>query len=252
MDFLSAIDLSAGKLALGFAITFAAGIVRGFAGFGMSAIIVLALSMVLPPVQIVPMALMMEVAASVRLLPSVRGRINWVLARRLFLGSLLGAPAGVYLLASVDEDAMRAGLSLFVLGVSLFLWSGRADGLRSNALNTTLTGIFSGFANGAASFGGQPVALFMAAASIAAAEARSTMIVLTFFTDSYASVLAAFQGLISPAIAGRAALFLVTMFVGIALGSGAFRRADQRSYRRFVLVLLMGLAAAGLVRTIAG
>ncbi len=252
MDFLSAIDLSAGKLAFGFAAVFAAGVIRGFAGFGMSAIIVLSLTMVLPPVQIVPMALMMEVAASLRLLPSVRGNIDRTLAGRLFLGSLIGAPAGVYLLTALPEDAMRAGLSLFVLGISLFLWSGRADGLRPNALNTTLTGVFSGIANGAASFGGQPVALFMAAASIAAAEARSTMILLTFFTDGYASGLAAYQGLISPGIAGRAALFLVPMFVGIALGSGAFRRSDQRSYRRFVLLLLMGLAAAGLIRTIAG
>ncbi len=252
MGFLSAIDLSAGELALGFALVFAAGIVRGFAGFGMSAIIVLSLTMVLPPVQIVPMALMMEVAASLRLLPSVRGDINWVLARRLFLGSLIGAPAGVYVLASLPADTMRAGLSFFVLGISLFLWSGRADGLRPNALNTTLTGIFSGIANGAASFGGQPVALFMAATSIAAAQARSTMIVLTFFTDAYASGLAAFQGLISPGIAGRAALFVIPMFLGIALGSGAFHRADQRSYRHFVLLLLMGLAVAGLLRTLLG
>ncbi len=252
MGFLSVIELSAGELTFGFVLVFAAGIIRGFAGFGMSAIIVLSLTLVLPPVQIVPMALMMEVAASLRLLAKVRGDINWVLARRLFLGSLLGAPAGVYVLSSLPEDTLRAGLSLFVLGISLLLWSGRADGLRPNALNTTLTGVFSGFANGAASFGGQPVALFMAAASIAAAQARSTMILLTFFTDSYASGLAAYQGLVSPGVAGRAALFLIPMFAGIAIGSGAFHRADQRSYRRFVLLLLMGLAVAGLIRTIAG
>ena len=52
---------------------FFAAIVRGYSGFGFSLLAITSISLVLPPVQIVPSIFLMEVTASVHLLPQVCG-----------------------------------------------------------------------------------------------------------------------------------------------------------------------------------
>ena len=53
------------------ACVFGAAIVRGFSGFGFSLLTITALTLALPPVDVIASVLILEVAASVHLLPSV-------------------------------------------------------------------------------------------------------------------------------------------------------------------------------------
>lgn len=64
-------------LAFAWAVVFAAGIVRGFAGFGFSALCVAGLSLFLPPAQVVPPVFMLEVLASVTLLRGALRDVDW-------------------------------------------------------------------------------------------------------------------------------------------------------------------------------
>ncbi len=57
---------------------FGAAVVRGYSGFGFSLLAITSLSLLLPPTQIVPSIFIMEVAASLHLLPSVWRDIHWV------------------------------------------------------------------------------------------------------------------------------------------------------------------------------
>jgi uncharacterized membrane protein YfcA len=56
---------------------FGAAVVRGYSGFGFSLLAVTSLSLLLPPTEIVPSIFIMEVAASLHLLPSVWRDIHW-------------------------------------------------------------------------------------------------------------------------------------------------------------------------------
>ena len=58
-------------------IILAAGCVRGYGGFGFSMITVAGWSLVLPVDRIVPTVLMLEVGASLFLLPGAWSRVNW-------------------------------------------------------------------------------------------------------------------------------------------------------------------------------
>ena len=58
-------------LSIAAAVVFAAAIIRGYSGFGFSMICAVSLSQVLPPVEVVPLILLLEVAASSWLLPGV-------------------------------------------------------------------------------------------------------------------------------------------------------------------------------------
>ena len=66
-------------LPLAYAITciFLAAIVRGFSGFGFSLLAISALSLVYAPAEIVPSIFMLELAASLNLLPSIWKDVHW-------------------------------------------------------------------------------------------------------------------------------------------------------------------------------
>src|SRR3954452_1290136 len=89
------------------ACVFAAAIVRGYSGFGFSLLAITSLSLMLPPAEIIPPIFMMEVAASLSLLPGIWKDIHWRSLGLLGAGCLVGTPIGVWLLASVPAEPMK-------------------------------------------------------------------------------------------------------------------------------------------------
>ena len=88
-------------------VVFAAGIVRGFAGFGFSALCVAGLSLFMPPAVVVPPVFALEVLASLTLLRSAWKHVDWGWLGWLVVGNALCIPLGVALLAYVDETGLR-------------------------------------------------------------------------------------------------------------------------------------------------
>ncbi len=83
---------------------FGGALVRGYTGFGSSLIWVSSLSLVLPPVIVVPAVYLLEIAASAHLLPRVWRKIEWRSLRWLLLGTFVATPPGVYLLSALPAS----------------------------------------------------------------------------------------------------------------------------------------------------
>ena len=251
MAFFDLIGLSPAATAYAVVCMLVAGFVRGFAGFGMSALMVLSLGLVLPPKAVVPSAFMLEVLASLRMLPAVRRDVQWRIAGLLLAGGAVGIPLGIHALAMVPDRPMRIVLSVFVLCVVVVLWTGFRLKTTPRGVWTVLWGVGSGVANGAASFGGQPNAIYLLSSPVSARAVRATLVFMALVTDVYATGMAAWHGLVTPDLLARTALLAVPMAVGIGLGGGHFLKAPAAAFRRFALVLLLVLAGAGLVRALA-
>lgn len=86
---------------------FGAAIVRGYSGFGFSLLSITALSLLLPPAIVVPSVFLLEVVASLRLLPEVWGQVHWRSLRLLLVGCVLATPVGVWTLANVSATPMK-------------------------------------------------------------------------------------------------------------------------------------------------
>ena len=97
------------QLAYAILCVFGAAIVRGYSGFGFSLLAITSLSLVLPPAQFIPSIFMMEIAASLYLLPGVWHEIHWKAILWLAVGCLIGTPFGVYALAHVPARADDPG-----------------------------------------------------------------------------------------------------------------------------------------------
>ena len=102
----------------------AAALIRGYSGFGLSAIAVTSLTLVLPPAEAVPVGLLLEIVASLGVLPQVWREAAWPTMALLLLGACLGTPLGVFLLTDLPVDVMRAAIASIVLCASLLLLIG--------------------------------------------------------------------------------------------------------------------------------
>ena len=226
---------------------FAAGVLRGLTGFGFSALAVSSMTLWLPPAQVVPLVRLLEVVASVRMLPAVWRDIHWDWMQWLVIGNLLGAPIGVALLAWVDADVAKLAIALTVLFFAVLLLRDWRPPWHDGRPARLGAGVVSGVFNGMAAVGGLSAMVVLLATAVAVATARATLIGLFFVIDIYALALAALHGLVDRTLLTVGILSLVPMLVGIDLGTRWFQRTDATRFRRYVICLLIALAGLGLL-----
>ena len=224
--------------------------IRGYSGFGFSALTVTSLALILPPSEIVPTAYMLEIAASIHMLPLVWRSIDWKILRWLFFGVVMGTPFGINFLEEVPQEIMRLVISGIVLTASLLLWRNIRFRSSANWYSILIVGFFSGVINGAAGIGGLPVVLFFLSISASSTLTRSTMVAYLFISDIYAVMLPGSQQLISTELLGRTVIFLIPLFAGIYLGHRSFVKTSPESFRKFTLGLLIFLSVAVIIRSV--
>ncbi|WP_421780381.1 sulfite exporter TauE/SafE family protein [Kiloniella litopenaei] len=226
-----------------------AGLCRGFAGFGLSALVVTSLTLVLLPVEVVPIALLLEMVSSLVMARMTWTAIHWGLLRWLCVGAAIGVPAGVFLLKVMPADPLRIAISLGVLIASILLFLGARFRVKESSPKNLSVGLVSGIANGAASLGGLPVAIYMMAAALPAEAVRATLNLYFLILDAYGTGTLFFAGLLDQVTIARALLLVVPVTLGIYLGNYIFQRSSANHYRYVVLILLMVLSISGLVKS---
>jgi uncharacterized protein len=231
---------------------FLAAIVRGFSGFGFSLLAISALSLVYTPVEIVPTIFMLEVAASIHLLPSIWKDIHWRSLAPLLLGCLIATPLGVWLLANVPPRPLQIALSIFVLAATALLWKGYALKTMPGIAASTAAGAASGLANGAFGIGGPPVILFYFSSPAGAVAGRASLIAFFLATDVIGLANQSVHGLVTKDAAIRALIFLPPLVVGVWLGARSFKSMDAALFKKWVLGILAVLAIAIGARAVFG
>lgn len=226
------------------------GVVRGFGGFGASMVWVIGLSLVLPPSSAIPTAFVLEVLASIQLLPSVWRQVHWRSLRWLLVGAVIGTPVGTWLLKVIPVEPMRILLACAVLTAAVAMASKfRATKLPGPAA-TTMVGGVSGVLNGALAMGGPPAILMYFSSPAAVAAGRATLIVYFLGTDVWATATAAAGGLITAALIGQIAVLFPVSLIGVAVGSWLFKRTSSADSQRYALWLLAALSGAVLAQTL--
>jgi uncharacterized membrane protein YfcA len=239
-------------IAYAVACIFLAAVVRGYSGFGFSLLSVTSLSLALPPAEILPSIFMLEIVASVHLLPSIWKDIHWRSIGLLLAGCLVGTPFGVWLLANVPTPAMLVALGAAVLVSTVLLWRGYALKTMPGKAATAATGAVSGLLNGAMSIAGPPVIVFYFASPAGMVAGRASLIAYFLGTDIIALPLLAREGLVTWEAFVRALIFLPALLAGVWLGARSFQGADPKVFRKWVLAILAVLAVLTAGKGIAG
>ena len=93
--FSALVDLSHGEFAALAVLVCLAGIVRGFSGFALSAMVMATAVLLLPPVALIPVCWWLEVAASLLMVRGGFAEADRVTGVGPFFGSAVGAPLGL-------------------------------------------------------------------------------------------------------------------------------------------------------------
>jgi hypothetical protein len=231
-------------------VVFLAATVRGYSGFGFSALFVTSLALVMPPAQVVPIALMLEIIASAHMIPKVWREIDRSVVGWLLLGSFIALPVGVHLLATLPAAPMRATLYVICLAAALAIWRGFKMHGGHGSWHIFGAGLVSGVVNGATAMGGLMVVIFLLTGSITATAMRASLIAFFLIINIYAVAYISSENLITSDLLMRAAIFIPPLLFGNWLGHRKFTIAAPESFRRYTLILLMTLSGIGLLRVV--
>ena len=248
MDFLLYFDLSLAEIYFIVFVVFIASIIRGFNGFGFSAICISGFSFILPAIEIVPIILILEVLISIFMVPYVWNKIDWNFVFKLLIGITIGSPIGLYLLKYLSPDVTHLAVCLLIIFFSLILMRGYENQKINNNYVKIFTGIISGILNGLTTLGGMPVALFLLATSIQPAIIRGSLAALFFLTDIYAFILSFFAGIVDLTTIYRTVPLIIILPIGVYIGNKFFVKSKEETYRKVVFYFLIFISIFGLFR----
>lgn len=247
--------ISPALLLAGLLVALGAGVVRGFAGFGFSALTVAGMSLFVPPSTVVPVALALEVLASISLWRSTAHHADRDWLKWLVAGNALFIPVGVALLTVLPDTLLRllVGAALMITAVGLRIGTG-VRFAPSRPLRVA-AGAVSGLLTGVAASGGVVAAMLMTASGLPPAALRGTMITFLVFCGSYTLVCAALAStgaattrLLGPDTLLWSVVLGAGMLAGIRIGRHLFDGADPARFHGFVLNLLILISGLGVAR----
>lgn len=242
------VGLTGQEMATAAVAVFAAGLVRGFAGFALSAVMMASLVVLIPPVSLIPVCFLLEGIASLVMLRGGVAHADKRIAWGLALTSAVGVPIGLYATNSFEADFSKS-LALIVL---LLLTAAQLLKFRPRFLATPAglysSGLTAGIATGLASVGGMVVALYVLSSDVDARRMRASLVLylaLGMFSSGF--YLFYFE-MLNPLAMWRALALAPIMLFGLACGTLLFRPSLIHLYKLSCLVLLSTLCLLALLR----
>jgi uncharacterized membrane protein YfcA len=219
-------------------VTLAASLARGFSGFGAALIFVPLASAILGPRAAVPVLLIADAAMTAGMIPGAARRADRPEVLTMAAGALVGVPAGVWLLGTLDPLTLRWAIAGLAGGMLLLLMSGWRYHGRPRTSLTVFVGLLSGLCSGAAQIGGPPVVAYWLGGRTTAAVVRANIILFFAATTLFSALGYAGGGLITIRVMLLAGLIAPVYGLGAWLGSRMFGLASEAGFRRICLAMI--------------
>jgi uncharacterized membrane protein YfcA len=248
MDFLSYFQLNITEILIVIFTVFIASIIRGFNGFGFSAVCISGFSFILPAIEIVPIILILEVLVSIFMIPYVWNKIDWKFVFQMQIGIIIGTPIGLYLLKFLSPDITHLSICLIIIFFSMLLMKGYSNQKLNIYPVKIFTGIVSGTLNGLTTLGGMPVAVLLLVINIQPIIIRGSLAALFFITDIYAFILSFFVGIVDLTTIYRTIPLVIILPIGIAIGNRFFIKSREEIYRKVVFYFLIVISVVGIMK----
>ena len=231
-------------------ICFLAGVVRGFSGFALSALVMASAVLFLAPVELIPILWFLEMSASL-----LMARGGWKDADRkaaltLVLGNMVGWPVGLSLTTNISITASKNTALVIVLVLAATQLAKLRLSFLATNWGTALTGVIAGVVSGLAHVGGMIVALYALSRDADARTMRGTLVTFLFLASIGSLFFQIGFGVMDKTSIARAAILVPPTIFGVWLGQKTFNDKWQKYYRPFCLWLLIALAGFALVRQI--
>ncbi len=230
----------------------AASLLRGFTGFGFGLAAVPLLSVALPPAEVVPLVVTLQVIVGLGGTREAWALCDWHAVRLLLPGLFVGVPVGLLILTALAPNPVRLMIGVIIAFSVVLLYRGARLPPNPSRLLTASVGLLSGIISGLASMGGPPIIVYLMALGHSASRIRATAIIYFLLAGCVTLVPMAVRGLVTRDTLVFAAASLPVLFGGSWLGTLAFHRAQPRHHRQTALITLSVLATVLIGRAIWG
>ena len=221
------------------AIAMVGGIMRGFAGFGTTLIMVPFFSLLMPPSEAVFIALAADVLVMIPLLPNAVRDAQWKYIWPMIIGVFLATPLGVMVLKITNPEVMEIFIAILVIGSAFLLLSGwKYEGKRANSLSF-FVGAFSSVVNGATGMGGPPVVVYFMAQGMSPKSLRASLNSLAFIMEVAAALFIYFAGVVEFKILVTVFILFPFMLLFTWIGSEIFSVLDNSLFKKIILYFLL-------------
>lgn len=226
-------------------VIFAATLIRSTLGFGEALFAVPLLALRTPVAVAAPLAVTVSIFVAAVVVVQDWRRIEFRSAGGLIAASLVGIPAGIALLATVNDHLVRLTLGVIIILFSTYsLTSGTMSNLRGSPGRWLLTcGFFAGVLGGAYGMNGPPLAIYGSFRRWSPQQFRATL--QAYFLPASLMGLAGYAsiGLWQPDVARYFLYSLPGAALATLLGRFVNRRMQVDRFRRVVYggLLLIGL-----------
>ncbi len=231
-------------------LTFLAGMVRGFSGFALSAMVMATAVLILPPIELIPMLWWLEMSASLLMVRSGFKDADRPMTYALVIGNIIGWPIGLNLTMALPVDTSKA----LALGIIVVLAASQLAKVKLNFLASKPglygTGVVAGIVSGISHTGAMVIAFYVLAADKSAAVMRASLVLFLFLGSLSSMIILLFFGVMDFSGASRGLVFALPTMLGVLAGQRLFTDKLAPYYRPFCLILLISLASIGLLRTL--
>ncbi|HET9783705.1 MAG TPA: sulfite exporter TauE/SafE family protein [Terriglobales bacterium] len=236
------------------AVVFAATWIRTTFGFGEALVAVPLLALVMPVEVAAPVAVLLSITIAAVVMVEDRREIHWRSAAWLLAPTLLGVPAGVWLLAAGHEALVKAGLGVVIGGfAAYFLWVRHPPRLANDSRRWLLgCGLAAGVLGGAYGMNGPPLVIYGSLRRWSPRQFRATL--QAYFLPASMAAMAgyAWSGLWVPAVTHDYLLGLAALLPALLLGRIAHRRLQGELFLRLVHAGLLLVAVVLVAQALRG
>lgn len=228
---------------------FAAAIIRGYTGFGLSAILITIVTYWMPAHDLVPVLILLEITSSLLFYKSVSLQVDWKKIGLIFIGCAISTPLALQLLMILPTLVTHLIIAtLVLLATVILLYNSKATIKPSNVI-WVVTGLIMGIFAGLGSIGALAGMVMLLMTAMGAAKARATIIVLSFITSVYSALFFAYNGMMPATVFNQWLYTLIPLVPGLYIGHLLFKHY-QKSFRTITLALLAVLSVAMMAQSI--
>ena len=222
----------------GACIILAASFVMGLAGFGIGLVGLAFLPFVMSPATAVVLLTLYAFVIAIAIFVPLRRDFRPHGMLDLVVGTVVGTPFGVWVLATFPASALNRLIGLVLVAVVLLEWRGLYPEKLSRRRWGLGAGLLAGLIGGAVGTPGPPVILYATAQGWSPRTMKANL--QAFFAVNQGVILVGYwwASLLTAEVWRLTAAFAVPAAIGLAVGVSLFNRIDQAQFRRMVFGLL--------------
>ncbi len=224
---------------LALAIVMAAGLVRGYSGFGSGLVIAPLVTLLWGPVEAVAISSTVGAFAFMQLVPANARIAHWREIGVIVTAALIVTPVGTYFLVSLDPSLVKRLIGMAVLVATLITMGGWTYKGPRGFLPSTIAGVLGGLINGVASVGGPPVVLYLMSLPETARIHRANIAMAIGLMGFFVMIFIWLSGAPGIGTAVRIGLLVLPFAFGVWAGTRLFHRLPGDTFRRIVLWMLV-------------